>query len=645
MASVVGTGEILLNSKRYRISGPVRKTLVSIAAPRFTIGDTQRGADPRASILTQNDFRGGIGWNRGLDPGSIDRVWWSSCQTRFKGHVLLPRASTAVAKATKTDGSPTGELNSIIPYQVTGEAAESIYAVFRDGDVRRFADANNSWELMTANADGSTPLNLTNPSSESITFTHTDGVNYLIFAQGDTGYTWTKDALTFTSMAGSSNAAHKVAFFTIWHGTLWGISEDGTLKNWASGPETAATSKAKLPLPNGYVTSLLVYRNASGSPIIYATTKTGLWAYDETNNRWEETELRTPFHVKSGLGAIVWRDAIYFPVGNAIYKCHTGSNTAVVSLVWFDKDHGVPEGYRGQIQKLIGTHNDLLALVNADVDITYTVFPSAPDGIGSTVINGTGTSAILGYNEQAWEVKWTGENSTGLRAGAVGSPYRHNTNSYRLWFVVGADMYWTELSPDVINPDQISEFQYALAGTLETPWFDGGDAAGAKTALTLRAITSGCSANVNIAISYAVNFSESYTSLGTITSSSETTTYDFASGVGVEFSSIKFKADLASNSASSSPDLNLIELRWREKIPAKYGFSVTVDAAKSFRGSSPKQMLDNITTVINTDTLVNFTYKDDDSDRTYYVDLVSAAGFEFTGHDERGQIQIQLVET
>ena len=52
MASVVGKNEILLNSERYRISGPVRKTLVSIAAPRFTIGDTQRGADPRASILT-----------------------------------------------------------------------------------------------------------------------------------------------------------------------------------------------------------------------------------------------------------------------------------------------------------------------------------------------------------------------------------------------------------------------------------------------------------------------------------------------------------------------------------------------------------------------------------------------------------------
>ena len=56
-------------------------------------------------------------------------------------------------------------------------------------------------------------------------------------------------------------------------------------------------------------------------------------------------------------------------------------------------------------------------------------------------------------------------------------------------------------------------------------------------------------------------------------------------------------------------------------------------------------MMDDITTVINTNTLVPFTYKDNDSDRTYNVDLVSASGFEFTGLDERSQIQLQLVET
>ena len=629
MASVIGDNEILLNSKRYKVAGPVRKTLVSIAAPRFTIGDTQRGADPRASILTQNDFRGGIGWNRGLDAGSVDRAWWTNCQTRFKGHVLLPR------KVTLAQNDHTGEINSITPYRVTGATAESIYVVFRAGDVFRYANTNDEWEDLS--------LNLTNAGSEAITFTHTDGVNYLIFAQGDTGYTWTKNGTSFTSLAGSSNAAHKVAYFTIWHGTLWGISEDGTLKNWASGPESAATPKAKLPLPNDYVTSLLVYRDASGSPIIYAATKTGLWAYDETNNRWEETELRTPFHTQSGRGAIVWRESIYFPAGNAIYKYQTGSNTAVVSLVGFDKDHGVPGTYQGQINRLIGTHNDLLALVNSDIiEVTYDVQESTPAGIsGSTVIGAKGASTVLGYNEQAWEVKWAGTDNIGLRAGAVNSSY----NEYRFWFAVGAELYWMELSPDVINPDEITNFQYASSGTLETPWFDGGDAAGNKTALSFRAVTSSCTSNVNIAISYATNFNEdSYTSLGTITSNG-TTTYDFASGVGIDFASIKFKATFTSNNANNSPDLNLIELRWREKLLPKFGFSVNIDASNSFRGSTPKQMMDDITTVINTNTLVPFTYKDNDSDRTYNVDLISASGFEFTGLDERAQIQLQLVET
>jgi len=627
MASVIGKNEILLNSERYKINGPVRKTLVSIAAPRFTIGDTQRGADPRASILTQNDFRGGIGWNRGLDPGTVDRVWWSDCQTRFKGHLLLPRKSNAAT----TQG--VGTIKSITEFTVG--ASTDVYVVHSDNKVYKYLNASDSWS--------SSLDTLTNPTKETIVFRDTTA-NYMIFARGSSGYTYTTDASTFTDMDVSGHASRNVEYFTIWHGQLWGIDNEGVLKQWASGPTANPTEKGALPLPNGYVTSLFVYRDAAGTPIIYAGTKVGLWAFDETNNRWEETELRLPFHTNSGKGTVVWRDAVYFPAGNAIYKYQTGSNTAVVSLVGFDRDHGIPEAYAGQVIKLIGTHNDLLAFVNADIDTSYTVFATGrqASGLGgaSTVVSGTGTSAILGFNDVAWEVKWTGTNNTGLENAHVGSAY----NEYRMWFGVGNALYWTALSPDVINPDEISTFQYASSGTMETPWFDGGDAAGNKTAISLRAVTSTCSTNVNIAISYATNFNESYTSLGTITTNG-TTTYDFASGVGVEFASIKFKATLTSDTVLSSPDLNLIELRWREKIPPKYGFSVTIDAAKMFRSKTPKQILDNITTVINTNTLVPFTYKDNDSDRSYYVDLISASGFEFTGHDERGQIQIQLVET
>jgi hypothetical protein len=627
MASVIGKNEILLNSERYQISGPVRKTLVSIAAPRFTIGDTQRGADPRASILTQNDFRGGIGWNRGLDPSTADRVWWSDCQTRFKGHLLLPRKSNAATT------QAVGTIKSITEFTVG--ASTDVYVVHSDNKVYKYLNASDAWS--------SSLDTLSNPTKETIVFRDTTA-NYMIFARGSSGYTYTTDASTFTDMDASGGAARNVEYFTIWHGQLWGIDNEGVLKQWASGPTANPTEKGALPLPNGYVTSLFIYRDAAGTPIIYAGTKVGLWAFDETNNRWEETELRLPFHTNSGKGTVVWRDAVYFPAGNAIYKYQTGSNTAVVSLIGFDRDHGIPEAYAGQVIKLIGTHNDLIAFVNADIDTSYTVFATGRQASGmggaSTVVSGTGASAILGFNDVAWEVKWTGADNTGLEAAHVGSAY----NEYRMWFGVGAGLYWTALSPDVINPDEISTFQYDSSGTMETPWFDGGDAAGNKTAISLRAVTSSCSSDVNIQVHYATDFNESYTSLGTVTSNG-TTTYDFASGVGVEFSSIKFKATLTSNTTLSSPDLNLIELRWREKIPPKFGFSVTIDAAQTFRGQTPKQILDNITTVINTNTLVSFTYKDNDSDRSYYVDLISASGFEFTGLDERGQLQIQLVET
>tara|TARA_R110002126_G_scaffold2277_1_gene13264 strand:- start:1222 stop:3111 length:1890 start_codon:yes stop_codon:yes gene_type:complete len=629
MASVVGASEVLLNSERYKISGPVRKTLVSIAAPRFTIGDTQRGADPRASILTQNDFRGGIGWNRGLDSGSADRAWWTTCQTRFKGHLLLPRKPNVV-----TANTGSGTIDSIIEFTVG--ASTEIYTVNSDNKVYKYNNASDAW---------SSPLKtLTDPTGEAIIFRDTTA-SYMIFARGESGYTFTTDASTFTDMSVSAGAVRNVEYFAIWHGQLWGIDNEGVLKQWASGPAANPTEKGALPLPDGYVTSLFVYRDASGSPIIYAGTKVGLWAFDETNNRWESTELRLPFHERSGSGTVVWRDAVYFPAGNAIYKYQTGSNTAVVSLVGFDRDHGIPKAYAGQIIKLIGTHNDLLAFVNADTSVSYSVFATGRQASGfggsSAVVSGTGASSVLGFNDTAWEVKWVGGVNIGLTTGHVGFAY----NEYRMWYAIGSDLYWIELSPDVINPEQTTGFEYDTGGgTLETPWFDGGDAAGNKTAISLRAITSSCSANITVQLSYAVDFTESYTSLGTITTNG-TTTYDFASGVGVEFSSIKFKATLASNISVSSPDLNLIELRWREKIPPKYGFSITIDAAKSFRGSSPKQILDNITTVINTNTLVPFTYKDNDSDRTYYVDLVAASGFEFTGLDERGQIQVQLVET
>ena len=632
MASVVDRNEILLNSTYYKIIGPPRRTLVSLQAPRFTIGDTQRGADPRASILTQNDFRGGIGWNRGLDPSSIDRVWFSNCQLRFKGHVVLPRKTTATSSLDVGGGTVTGTVNTLTLFQ------NELYATF-GSTIRKYNDASDRWD------EDDEYTTLDGDPTHAFVFRDTTAT-YLLWALNTEGYAYvTSASATLVEKTDTASAANMVKYFTLFHGQLWGIDNEGVLKLWASGPPSPPTEKAALPLPDGYIQALMVYRDASGNPAIYAATKVGLFAYDDSNNRWEMTELQLPFHSDAGNGALVWRDALYFPAGNAIYKYQTGANNAVLSLVGFDRDHGLPSTYSGTIKQLRGTHNDILALTDAASaeDPEYSLFATGRQeggfGGSSTVISGEGQSTMLGYNDLAWEVKWSASDSAGTGAIEVGTAY----SDYRVWWATGAVVNYMKLATDIINPVQVSSFEYASAGTMETPWFDGGDVTGSKLAITFRAVTSNCASGRTIQVEYATDFSESYTSMGTITSNG-TTEYDFASGVGTAFSSVKFKFTFATDSSTQTPDLNLIELRWREKFPAKYGWQVTIDAQSGYKGKNPKQLHDAITTVVNTNTLVEFTYRNNDSTRTYYVDAVAASGFEMTGLDERNQVQLQLVE-
>ena len=48
---------------------------------------------------------------------------------------------------------------------------------------------------------------------------------------------------------------------------------------------------------------------------------------------------------------------------------------------------------------------------------------------------------------------------------------------------------------------------------------------------------------------------------------------------------------------------------------------------------------------IEAETLVEFTFRDDDGgDRNYYVDITSATGIEYSAYDERGASRITVVE-
>ena len=142
--------------------------------------------------------------------------------------------------------------------------------------------------------------------------------------------------------------------------------------------------------------------------------------------------------------------------------------------------------------------------------------------------------------------------------------------------------------------------------------------------------------------------------MGTITSDG-VTTYTFGSNLGTVFQAIRLKITLARKAGVNATDENQVKLKtpdvvsttliYRKKLDSKWGHMVNVDLSRPYKGNTPKQLRANLVSAIESQILVEFTFRDDDStNRNYYVDVVAAQGMEFTGHDERGSTTIQVVE-
>ena len=645
MVTVVDNNEVSINGVYYPTTRPVQAVLASLYPPKVTIGDTTRDSQTRASVISWADWRGGLGTERMEGAGDVDKAWWSTAQLRYKRHLVLPELATVTAAVSNYTGSAaTAQL---------GEYNNEIYVALNE-TIFKYTSASDSW----GSAVQTLPTNCTDIITVRLSdvvyimFAHTTGYEYL------TGTTWDEQA-------------QDTKYFTWWNDKLWGIDNTGQLW-YASTPSGSHTADAQLPLPDGYVTDLFVARDASGNLIIYASTKVGLFAHDASNARWVETEVSFPFHTHNGVGTKRWRDSLYIPSGQAIYKFINGANNAVITTVGPDKDDGLPSDERGTIKKLDASHNELFAMIDAAATNESGIsdpatmpgyqWSSSVHGHGSPVIEASsGLSAIYGWNEVGWQTKWHAtENGRGILDTLVSNAH----DEYRLWWVYNNRIYFMKLSSDIINPSQVANFEYAETATHETPWFDAGQVEIDKLALTLKIEASGLSSGSSgtdhelIDVSYAIDYSTSYTSLGrvdsaTVGATEGIKTYTFGDNAstpnGISFRAIKFKLDLARTAGASdklkTPDVISVTFAYRKKLEVKWGHTVTVDFSNDYKGNTPMQLRANLVTAIENKQLIEFTFRDDSGGtRNYYVDIASASGLEYTGYDERGQSQVLVVE-
>ncbi|KKK47683.1 hypothetical protein LCGC14_3152700, partial [marine sediment metagenome] len=208
---------------------------------------------------------------------------------------------------------------------------------------------------------------------------------------------------------------------------------------WTDGDDNGSLADV---LDDNDLQSLFLYRDAAGEDIPYAGTKKGVWAYDLTNTKWLQTELKLPNHPNGGKGAVVWREGAYVASGLHIDRYRTGQAQATINSVGLDEDDGLPIEYDGEIVDLIGGYSEFFALVD------------------STQTSGTSTSSIYAKTELGWHCIWIGDSTEkAMNRGIVTT-----SPAYRFWWDHDDKLYWIQLHRSIQHPRKISGYTFGTSG-------------------------------------------------------------------------------------------------------------------------------------------------------------------------------------
>lgn len=424
----------------------------------------------------------------------------------------------------------------------------------------------------------------------------------------------------------------KGKYFTSLGKTLYMIDADGKLYESKVGIEWV--EKAEIPVPFGSVTSMFVYRDAYGNLVVYVGTEVGLFVYDSIAEELMETELSLPQHPTAALHPAWWHDGLFVPAGLDVLK-YQAATIATITSIGLDKDAGIIAAYQGEITSLIAGYNEFFALV----DSTY----------GAT---GTSKSVVMAYDGSGWQCKWIGGTADkAMKCGLISSAY----DEYRLYFGADNKVYYIALQRNLLNPLKITDFPYRASSIHMTGWFDGG-VAWKKLAIELELFCKGIvDDNEEVVVEYRIDHTNtdldtSWSPLGTIESNG-TTTFSFASEVGVVFKNIQFRFSLSRGAGDNTktPDIQEVKLKYLKLLPPMWGWTFSVDCTKDYDGRSGAQMVEALITAAETETMIDFVFSHTSATtpkvaETHKVRIKSIIGGLQTGDNKEGEYTIQVIE-
>ena len=457
------------------------------------------------------------------------------------------------------------------------------------------------------------------------------------FAVNDT-YLWTTDlednAVYRTPLADPDTPTFE--HLAEWDERIWGIRSDGQLQRTADiTDDDAWMDGGRVPGSGLPITDLLVYRDATGEPVLFIISANGVWIHDPENDKLLQSEARWPHGVNHGRGSFVWRGDLYMPVRLAVYRYQTGGQ-AVFSLVGPDRDDGVPWEGQSEIVRLDGTHNVLLATVRNIESGTDTV----------------GNSHILAYNGVGWQSLWSPEGRIITYDMYIGTLY----GEYAAWIATDMGLYKITLPVDVVNPSRVdpNRFYQENAVTI-TPWLNADEAEIFKTAVALNVQASHCSATSTITIEYALDYDEeNWEQLPSHADHPNPITVNRllrfplptqADQRGIVFEAIRFRiTQTNSGHEDVSPDLHMISLEFYKVLDTRWGFSVNIDLNESYQDNSPQQLRNALVAAREENRLLTFSYPYEGGAEETLVRIDNAQITERASPEDRGTALVNLIE-
>ena len=172
--------EVVLDGVRYPARQGIHRYLISQYPGKIIIGDSTRDSRPNTSLVAYTNWSGGIGIERLQGGGNQDRVWWSTMDLSYEGHLMLPPRADDVPE-------PVG-VERLLAW---AELGNRLYGVFRStstgkDQVHQYDGASWGSSLHTLLGRFNSIAHVEIEGDDHLVIAHADGVAY-----SSEGSTWT----------------------------------------------------------------------------------------------------------------------------------------------------------------------------------------------------------------------------------------------------------------------------------------------------------------------------------------------------------------------------------------------------------------------------------------------------------------------